>query len=88
MTSCGIHREEIGITHATPSEASLRRCPLATRAVARAHCRASCICQLARDNSISFAGADIKVVAQDPDKMARDLAAWAKLKRLVIPAKR
>ena len=34
---------------------------------------------------VSFSGADIKVVAQDPGKMARELEAMAKLKRLTSP---
>ena len=36
-------------------------------------------------NTISFAGADIQVVASDPNQMARELEAKAKLKRLTSP---
>lgn len=39
------------------------------------------------DNSVSFSGADIKVVAADPDAMARQLAAKAKLRRLASPVR-
>jgi hypothetical protein len=39
------------------------------------------------DNSISFAGAEIQVVAQDPNQMAKELAGKAKLARLASPVR-
>lgn len=42
---------------------------------------------VSNDNSISFAGADIKVVAQDPNGIAKALAAKAKLARLASPVR-
>jgi len=42
---------------------------------------------MSTDNSISFAGAEIQVVAQDPDQMAKQLASKAKLARLASPVR-
>lgn len=42
---------------------------------------------MSSDNSVSFAGADIKVVASDPTAMARALTAKAKLARLASPVR-
>jgi hypothetical protein len=42
---------------------------------------------MTHDNSVSFAGADIKVVAQDPNAMAKALAGKAKLARLASPVR-
>lgn len=42
---------------------------------------------MSHDNSISFAGAEIQVVAQDPNKMAQALTAKAKLARLASPVR-
>jgi hypothetical protein len=39
------------------------------------------------DNTVSFSGAQIKVIAQDEKAMAKKLLAAAKLKRLTSPVK-